>query len=219
MAYLGTGKTTIARTVAEVLRSLGVLRVGHLVEADRSSLIAGYVGQTAIKTHAVVQSALGGVLFIDEAYSLVSNDKDTFGREALDTLVKLLEAYLETYAQSPALAGLTDQAVFHDLAATNPALATDREGHVFLNACCPRGALRRGLAAWNASAEAYDRPAARAAPAFLHWNGNVGEEDPTRAMLMSAHARVRAPRACPGVVRVLGAQGVAEDYHRHCDLA
>lgn len=89
----GTGKTTIARTVADVLRSLGVLRVGHLVEADRSSLVAGYVGQTAIKTQAIVQSALGGVLFIDEAYSLVSNDKDTFGREALDTLIKLVEDY------------------------------------------------------------------------------------------------------------------------------
>ena len=89
----GTGKTTIARVVADILRSLGVLRVGHLVEADRSSLVAGYVGQTAIKTHAVVQSALGGVLFIDEAYSLVSDAKDTFGREALDTLIKLVEGY------------------------------------------------------------------------------------------------------------------------------
>ena len=89
----GTGKTTIARVVADILRSLGVLRVGHLVEADRSSLVAGYVGQTAIKTHAVVQSALGGVLFIDEAYSLVSDAKDTFGREALDTLIKLVEDY------------------------------------------------------------------------------------------------------------------------------
>ena len=151
--------------------------------------------------------------FSDLLKSPLGNERRVAGR---GPLVKLLEAYLETYAQSPALAGLTDQAVFHELAAANPALATDREGHVFLNACCPRGALRRGLAAWNASAEAYDRPAARAAPAFLHWNGNVGEEDPTRAMLMSAHARVRAPRACPGVVRVLGAQGVAEDYHRHC---
>ena len=85
--------------------------------------------------------------------SPLGNERRVAGR---GPLVKLLEAYLETYAQRPALAGLTDQAVFHELAATNPALATDREGHVFLNACCPRGALRRGLAAWNASAEAYD---------------------------------------------------------------
>jgi Holliday junction resolvasome RuvABC ATP-dependent DNA helicase subunit len=103
----GTGKTTIARTVAEVLRSLGVLRVGHLVEADRSSLVAGYVGQTAIKTHEVVQSALGGVLFIDEAYSLVSNDKDTFGREALDTLIKLVEDYRDDLVVI--LAGYNDE--------------------------------------------------------------------------------------------------------------
>jgi len=87
----GTGKTTIARVVADMLRTLGVLRTGHLVEADRSSLVAGYVGQTALKTTAMVKSALGGVLFIDEAYALVSNDKDTFGREALDTLIKLVE--------------------------------------------------------------------------------------------------------------------------------
>lgn len=131
-------------------------------------------------------------------------------------LVKLIETYLKTYAQNPALAGLTDQAIFHELAATGLALATDREGHVFLNACCPRGALLRGLAAWNTSAEAYDLPAARAAPAFLHWNGHVGGMDATRAMLMSTHARMRAPRPCPGVVRVLGAQGVAEDYQRNC---
>ena len=89
----GTGKTTIARVVADMLRTLGVLRTGHLVEADRSSLVAGYVGQTALKTTAMVKSALGGVLFIDEAYALVSNDKDTFGREALDTLIKLVEDY------------------------------------------------------------------------------------------------------------------------------
>jgi adenylylsulfate kinase-like enzyme len=89
----GTGKTTIARVVADMLRTLGVLRIGHLVEADRSSLVAGYVGQTALKTQQVVQSALGGVLFIDEAYSLVSNEKDTFGREALDSLIKLVEDF------------------------------------------------------------------------------------------------------------------------------
>lgn len=88
----GTGKTTVARVIAELLRSLGLLRKGHLIEADRSSLVAGYSGQTALKTKAVVESALGGVLFIDEAYSLVQSDgRDSFGNEALDTLIKMTE--------------------------------------------------------------------------------------------------------------------------------
>lgn len=88
----GTGKTTVARVIAELLKSLGLLRKGHLVEADRSSLVAGYSGQTALKTKAVVEGALGGVLFIDEAYALVSADgRDSFGNEALDTLIKMTE--------------------------------------------------------------------------------------------------------------------------------
>jgi hypothetical protein len=88
----GTGKTTVARLLAEIFRALGVLSKGHLVETDRSGLVAGYVGQTAINVSEKVQAALGGMLFIDEAYALASSDSgQDFGREAVDALVKLME--------------------------------------------------------------------------------------------------------------------------------
>ena len=87
----GTGKTTVARLISGLYAAIGVLSRGQLVEVDRSGLVAGYVGQTALKTQQVIDSALGGVLFIDEAYSLSSGGENDFGREAIETLLKAME--------------------------------------------------------------------------------------------------------------------------------
>lgn len=88
----GTGKTTVARIIAQLYGAMGILSKGHLVETDRSGLVAQYAGQTAAKTNKLVDEALGGVLFIDEAYSLVDeSQEDAFGREALQTLLKRME--------------------------------------------------------------------------------------------------------------------------------
>ena len=91
MGNPGTGKTTVARIVSGLYAAIGVLEKGQLVEVDRSGLVAGYVGQTALKTQEAIKRALGGVLFIDEAYSLSSGGENDFGREAIETILKAME--------------------------------------------------------------------------------------------------------------------------------
>ena len=102
----GTGKTMMARMMARIYRSLDILSRGQLVEVDRSGLVAGYVGQTALKTQKVIEKAMGGVLFVDEAYALNGKSENDFGQEAIDTLLKAMEDHRDDLVVI--VAGYTD---------------------------------------------------------------------------------------------------------------
>ncbi len=114
----GTGKTTVARLLSQIFRTLGIVTKGHLVETDRSNLVAGFVGQTATTTKAVLESALGGTLLIDEAYALARGGDNDFGLEAVDTIVKFMEDHRDDL--SVVAAGYP--AEMNDLIDSNPGL-------------------------------------------------------------------------------------------------
>ena len=114
----GTGTTTVARLLAGIYRALGLVARGHLVETDRAGLVAGYVGQTAIRVKDVVTSALEGVLLIDEAYALIRGREGDFGQEAIDTLVKLMEDHRDDFVVIAA--GYPDE--MEEFVSSNPGL-------------------------------------------------------------------------------------------------
>ena len=116
----GTGKTTIARLVAKLYFHMGLLPQGQLVETDRSALVAGYLGQTAIKTQKVIQQALGGVLFIDEAYALAGDTDDSYGKEAIETILKAMEDHRDELIVI--VAGYTE--LMHKFIDSNPGLSS-----------------------------------------------------------------------------------------------
>ena len=114
----GTGKTTVARLLSQIYHAVNVVSKGHLVETDRGKLVAGFVGQTALKTQAALESALGGMLLIDEAYALARGGENDFGLEAIDTLVK----FMEDHRDDIAIVAAGYPAEMADLIDTNPGL-------------------------------------------------------------------------------------------------
>lgn len=123
----GTGKTTVARIIADIYRELGILKSGHLVETDRSGMVAEYVGQTAVKTNKIIDKALDGVLFIDEAYSLVQGGNEDFGIEAIATLLKRMEDDRDRLAV--VLAGYSEE--MKDFINANPGLQSRFNRYIF----------------------------------------------------------------------------------------
>lgn len=114
----GTGKTTVARIIGRLFKHMNVLTKGHMIEVERADLVGEYIGHTAIKTRDLVKKAMGGVLFIDEAYSLARGGEKDFGKEAIDALVKAMEDYKNKFILI--LAGYTDE--MEQFLLTNPGL-------------------------------------------------------------------------------------------------
>lgn len=150
----GTGKTTVARLLSNIFKTLGFLEKGHLVEVDRSQLVAGYVGQTAMKTDEIIQKALGGTLFIDEAYTLVRSQND-FGIEAVETLLKRMEDYKEDFVVI--VAGYPDE--MKRFLETNPGLQSRFTNYFIFEDYTPRQMLEIALSVCEKSGYKLDEGA------------------------------------------------------------
>ncbi|MFA4924701.1 MAG: AAA family ATPase, partial [Ignavibacteriaceae bacterium] len=133
----GTGKTTVARLLAKIYKEMGLLEKGHLVETDRAGLVAGYVGQTAKKTDEMIEKSLGGLLFIDEAYTLTRGGGNDFGHEAIETLLKRMEDYRDKFAVI--VAGYTGE--MNDFIDVNPGLKSRFTNYFIFEDYSPRQLL------------------------------------------------------------------------------
>lgn len=122
----GTGKTTVARIIGNLFKEMGMLKKGHVIEVERADLVGEYIGHTALKTREQIRNALGGVLFIDEAYSLARGGEKDFGKEAIDTMVKAMEDYKDNLILI--LAGYKDEMTW--FLETNPGLSSRFPLHI-----------------------------------------------------------------------------------------
>jgi len=122
----GTGKTTVARILGKIFKELGVLEKGHLIEVERADLVGEYIGHTAQKVRENIKKAMGGILFVDEAYSLARGGEKDFGKEAIDTIVKAMEDYKDKFIII--LAGYTNE--MEEFLRTNPGLRSRFPIHI-----------------------------------------------------------------------------------------
>lgn len=159
----GTGKTSVARILAGIFRECGLLRNGHLLEVGRSDLVAGYLGQTATKVTSVVEKALGGVLFIDEAYALKTKEDDFFGQEAIDTLVSLMENHRDDLVVI--IAGYPDE--MDEFMLTNPGLKSRFPKTITFHDYSPEELLSIFLSMLRASDYIAEKDAKLAATEYL----------------------------------------------------